>query len=271
MPTTRYHVLAYNISHNSENKIHDDVVAKQFGFTGGLVPGVDVYAYMMHAAVGRWGRAFLERGNASCRFMKPVYDGDIAEVEGTDSAETTAIEVISKTLHCASGSASLPDSAPMPSPMPSLADFQPAATPAMEARMPARPATIPIGGWFSPHPLHVTAEVAADYLRDIREQDPLYKREGLVHPGTILRMCNWALSHNVVLGPWIHVGSQVQNLGVAHVGETLSARAKVTDNRNHKGHLFVDLDVLVLAEGTRPVAHVRHTAIYRPRQVAQAA
>jgi hypothetical protein len=31
--------------------------------------------------------------------------------------------------------------------------------------------------------------------------------------------------------------------------------------------LFVELDVLVLGDGERPVAAVRHAAIYRPRQV----
>ena len=55
-----YRVQAYNTAHSSENKIHDDAVARRFGFTGGLVPGVDVYAYMMHLPVARWGRAFLE-------------------------------------------------------------------------------------------------------------------------------------------------------------------------------------------------------------------
>jgi hypothetical protein len=43
----------------------------------------------------------------------------------------------------------------------------------------------------------------------------------------------------------------------------------VADNYERKGHRFVDLDVLVLS-GARPVAAVRHTAIYRPRQVAVA-
>ncbi len=42
--------------------MHDDTVAKRFGFSGGLVPGVDVMAYMMHMPVRKWGRAFLERG-----------------------------------------------------------------------------------------------------------------------------------------------------------------------------------------------------------------
>jgi hydrogenase maturation factor len=109
---------------------------------------------------------------------------------------------------------------------------------------------------------------AAGYLGDVRETDGLYAREGLVHPGTVLRMCNLALLQNALLGPWIHVGSAVQNLSAARVGETLVARSSVAANYERKGHLFVELDVLVLGEGTRPLAQVRHTAIYRPRQVA---
>ena len=48
MDSLTYRVSAYNTSKLSENKIHDDTVARKFGFSGGLVPGVDVMAYMMH-------------------------------------------------------------------------------------------------------------------------------------------------------------------------------------------------------------------------------
>src|SRR5215467_13302576 len=71
-----YRVSAYNTSKQSENKIHDDTVARRFGFSGGLVPGVDVMAYMMHLPVARWGRDFLARGLVEARFLKPVYDGE---------------------------------------------------------------------------------------------------------------------------------------------------------------------------------------------------
>ena len=67
---------------NPDNKMHDDTVARRFGFSGGLVPGVDVMAYMMHLPVAKWGRAFLERGLIEARFVKPVYDGEIADVSG---------------------------------------------------------------------------------------------------------------------------------------------------------------------------------------------
>ena len=114
----------------------------------------------------------------------------------------------------------------------------------------------------------VTAEVAANYLADVRETDPLYAREGLVHPGLILRTCNWALMHNVILGPWIHVGSEIQHLALARVGDEVSVRARVSANYERKGHRFVELDAIVLANAGTPVAHIVHTAIYRPRQVA---
>ncbi len=260
-----YRVQAYNTAHSSENKIHDDAVARRFGFTGALVPGVDVYAYMMHLPVARWGRAFLERGAAQCRFTNPVYDGEIAEVAGRDEGESVAIEVISGGRVCATGSANLPAHAAAP---PSLEGFPPANPPATENRPAASAETLPVDGVLNSVPLEANAEYVAGYLRDVRETDGLYAREGLVHPGTVLRMCNHALLQNVLLGPWIHVGSEVRNFSAARVGETLVARSRVAANYERKGHLFVELDALVLGDGARPVAGVKHTAIYRPRQAA---
>src|ERR1700727_1852149 len=107
-----YRVQAYNTAKLSENKMHDDTVAKRFGFSGGLVPGVDVMAYMMHLPVAKWGRAFLERGLIEARFVKPVYDGEATHVSGGESDGVLTIEVESRGQLCATGSASLPASAP---------------------------------------------------------------------------------------------------------------------------------------------------------------
>jgi acyl dehydratase len=262
-----YRVQAYNTAHSSENKIHDDAVARRFGFSGALVPGVEVYAYMMHLPVERWGRAFLERGTAQCRFSNPVYDGATAEVAGREEGDAIGIEVTSGGKSCATGSARLPADAPAP---PALEHFPPASPPAPESRPAASPESLRVGAILGSNPMEANREHAAGYLRDVRETDGLYAREGLVHPGTVLRMGNLALLQNVLLGPWIHVGSEVQHLSAARVGETLVARSRIVANYERKGHLFVELDVLVLGEGTRPIAQLRHTAIYRPRQAAQA-
>ena len=262
-----YRVSAYNTAKASENKIHDDATARRFGFTGGLVGGVHVYVYMTHLPVAHWGRAWLERGTGDCKFGKPVYEGDIAEISASETADGLALEVHSRGELCATGSAALPQLAPAPG----VADFQPATPPAHDARPPADEQSLAVGRWLGMNPLVVTTEYHAQDISDTRETDPLYAREGIVHPGTILRCCNWVLSHNVVLPAWMHVGSSVQNLGLAHVGDTLSARARVTKNYVHKGHKFVEVDALVLANESTPLARITHIAIYLPRQLAQAA
>jgi len=108
MPIAPYRVSAYNTAKLSENKMHDDTVAKRFGFSGGLVPGVDVMAYMMHMPVAKWGRAFLERGLIEARFVKPVYDGETADVTAAENNGVLSIEVMSRGQLCATGTASLP-------------------------------------------------------------------------------------------------------------------------------------------------------------------
>ena len=57
-------------------------------------------------------------------------------------------------------------------------------------------------------------------------------------------MANRCLSMTVRLGPWMHVGSTVRNLAAAHYGDDLAARGRVRRAYEHKGHLFVDIDVL---------------------------
>ena len=78
-------------------------------------------------------------------------------------------------------------------------------------------------------------------------------------------------AENVRLGPWIHVGSRLDNFAAARYGDTVEARAKVSKHYEHKGHRFVELDVLLIANGETALAQIDHTAIYRPRQVAEAA
>ena len=260
--TEPYRVIAYNSAQDSENKIHDDMVARRFGFTGGLVPGVDVYAYMTHPAVARWGLAWLEHGTADCRFAQPVYDGDPAAISAVENARGLALSVESHAAVCAAGHAALATDAAPPG------DFAiPPAAPVPEARPPADEASLAVGTLLGMRPLAITAAFAAQYLCDVRETDPLYQREGLAHPGLILRTCNWALSQNVMLGPWIHVGSTVRHLGAARVGDMISVRARVDANKERKGHRFVELEALVLAGADRPLARIRHVAIYRPRQL----
>ena len=259
-----YRVQAYNTAKLSENKMHDDTVAKRFGFSGGLVPGVDVMAYMIHLPVAKWGRAFLERGLIEARFVKPVYDGEITDVTATESDGVLSIEVESRGELCATGSATLPASAPSFS----ILDYS--ETAAAAERKPVSIASYELGQWLGTLPRAWAGDTATEYLTDVRETDAIYAREGLGHPGLLQRVMNKVLVDNAILGPWIHVGSRMQLLAASASGDELTARARVTGNYEKKGHRFVELDAIVVANGKTPLAHCQHIAIYKPREQAAA-
>src|ERR1051325_119719 len=141
-----YRVVAFNTAHDSENKIHDDETARRFGFGGGLVPGVDVYGYMSHLPVMRWGRAWLERGTAECRFFKPVYDGDAVTVTASETDGTLEIAVESRGIVCATGRAARPETAP------DVAVAESRDVPQRRERPPADESSMAADGWLGLDP-----------------------------------------------------------------------------------------------------------------------
>ena len=259
-----YEVNAFNTATASENRIHDDAMARRFGFRGGLVPGVEVFAYMAHMPVARWGRNWLERGQAECRFLKPVYDGAVARVTATEDGDALELSVTSAQDRCATGRAFIPAERPAAPPI----DALPIATPPAE-RPAATETSLKPGRALGITPLTIDRAMLGNYLEDIRETEPIYRTEGLVHPGQILRLANQALVQNVVLGPWIHVGSKLRNYAAVHVGQQLTLRSRITSNAVSKGHAIVEFDAIVVADGERSVAEITHVAIWRPRQVAE--
>jgi acyl-coenzyme A thioesterase PaaI-like protein len=194
------------------------------------------------------------------RFFKPVYDGETAVVTAEETSDGLAIKVESRGELCATGTASMP-SDPLKL---SLDDFQSVAVAGKTA--PASEKSYATGKWLAIPPFTLGVEGSADYLRDARETDPLYANAKIVHTGMLLRTMNWALMENAILGPWIHVGSTIRYLATAAVTDELSVRAKVTGNYERKGHKFVELDGVIVANGSKLIAHCQHVAIYQPRE-----
>jgi acyl dehydratase len=89
----------------------------------------------------------------------------------------------------------------------------------------------------------------------------------IASPEKLLALSNRVLMANVVLGPWIHVSSEVRNFGAVRIGENVEVRSRVVDLFDRKQHGFVVLDVVV-GTGERAIQHVTHTAIWRPREIA---
>lgn len=257
-----YQVVAHNTAVASDNRIHDDAVARRFGFGAGLVPGVDIYAYLCHPPAEAWGVDWLQRGTMRARFLRPVYDGEAVTVEPNEQDDGRARLGLRNAVGdlCATAEAALPtdrSAAPAAASWPDVAEAS--------ERLPASPTTLAAGTALGLAGHRFLADHADAYLHDIGEVLPLFREAGLAHPGWLLRDANAVLSRNVGLGPWIHVESVTTHHRVVRDGQTVSARAVVTNEWEHKGHRFVTLDVAVLADGD-VAARVEHTAIYAPRQ-----
>ena len=251
--TARNHAIA------SENKIHDDTVARRFGFEGGLVPGVTLYAYLVNPVAQAWGERWLRGGRMGARFGSPIYDGGEVTAAMSDGGELTVTDAAGKT--CVTGSAARPDGADAEAPPEIPAASLPADRPPADEDSLA-PGTV-LGSIEHAH----TREIADAYLDDIDDHLPLFREAGYAHPGWLLRAANQVLVDNVVLGPWIHVESRARILRPVTLGQTVRTHARVLDRYEHKGHRFVDLDV-VTSSDEGPAMWTRHIAIYRPRQVA---
>lgn len=77
------HVRAHNTARDSENRIHDDVVAQGYGFRGGLVPGTTIYGYMAASFPPEWTAVRV-------RFHDPVCEGDELVITASEE-DVTAV------------------------------------------------------------------------------------------------------------------------------------------------------------------------------------
>ena len=247
-------IEAYNTATDSTNRMHDDSVAQTFGFRGGLVPGVDVWAYMTQPCVDRWGERFLTASTMEARFVSPVYDGELVDVCLDDDGSLT-VTGPDGTVR-ATGTASLDDSLP----------------PVVEVPTAPRPDPVPLvtaallakGTALGTLEFSFRREPAAVYLAEVRDEHELYNGGAVCHPGFLARQANSVLHLNVELGPWIHVGTRAHHRGLVRDGDVLEVRGQVATEYERKGHRFVDLDVEVTANGVA-VWSAFHTAIWQPR------
>ncbi len=263
-----FHVSAAAPTEPRENKIHEDDVARQYGFKGGLVPGVTVYGWLTHPVVEALGAEWLEKGSFRARFAKPIYFEEPAVIRARVAARTGDDVIVEAAAHnaagevCGTAQMSL-SRAPRPQP-PDAGAYATAAMP-VERPQVSRALLEGLRVLGTPE-LQLTPESAARYLTRFGETLPLYRRaEPPAHPGTYLDLANRALSGNVRVSPWIHVESRGSHWSVARVGEHLAMRARIQSLFEKKGHQFVELDLLLVAQGSRPVASIRHTAIYQLR------
>jgi hypothetical protein len=264
-----YEVRAHNYGVDADNKIHSDEVAAQYGFAGGLVPGVGNYAYMTRPVVDALGRRWLERGAMAAKFIQPVYHGERVSVRGTvTSVEPLVIQLElfnSAGTLCAVGKASLPATPPTFEPNDYFAQPLPAQLRA--ATINAIPAGTVLGS------LDFTLDLASEgaaFLDKVIESSTLYRgtnvADALCHPAYWAAQANEIVMRNVALGPWIHTATETQHYALARHGEQLSLRGRVAAAYEKRGHELVELDLALFGAHDRPIAKIKHSAIIKLRE-----
>lgn len=229
-----FRVQAHNTAAESENKIHDDQVAAQYGFRGGLVPGVTVYSYMVPAILDRFGRTWIQCGSANVRFHAPCYEGETVITRYTQESVTAEREDGSV---FASGTASADRELP-------AQDFPWRPLPEKDQRPAASSQTI-----ISGVPLGTIREIL-----DVQEESAI--------PLRLLRMANEILVRNFRMSPWIHAGSHLTHHALPALGSEITVTGTIAECFEHKGRRFA-VAALAMSEAGKVAACVRHTFIYQ--------
>ncbi len=266
---------AHNASLHSDNKIHDDEVAKRYGFAGGLVPGITVYAYMAQPLAAAAGARWLSHGGATVSFIHPLYEGDNtaanAEVLESDASQTrVSFDLWAENgagERCGAGTAwiGLHDrTQPIAAPDYVARDPGPAPDPRPDLEL----STAPVGQVLARLVLPTSVETARDYADGVFDPNPLF-REGspwgppLLHPGWLLSNCNTIFTKSFAFGPWIHTRSEIEYLGPALAGRTLTLHGRLVEAFEKRQHQYATLDLFCVDAAGAPVMQVRHTAIFK--------
>ena len=258
-----YQVRTHNASEHSENRMHSDDVARQFGFQGALVPGVTVSSHMTRPMVEHYGERWLAGGVADVTFFKPAYEGDLLTINTRATTSGPGYEltcVNEEGVELARMTSGIPQSRPAVDPRSEIAP---------SASTGERPVVtwelMEVGRPFPALRWSPTPEDNRIWCDDSRDDLALYRGERApVHPGFVLRQANYVLRNRFTLPAWIHTGSRIVFHDVVRVGSEYEVRAIPEEKWERKGHQMVRLYVAIRS-GTKTCAEVLHTAIFRPR------
>ena len=259
-------VVAHNFAADSENKIHSDDVASEYGFKGGLVPGVGVYAYMTQPVVQALGRDWLVRGDMTGKFIKPVYHGETVYVKsrvvGIDPIRITVTAENANNELCAIGEASFSETKPQFT----LTKYTLSPPPHRENRL--APSLSVLKKDLSLGALVVKftdPEWSTEFLKDVVESEPIYQEPDVTwHPAVLPALANRVLVENINLGPWIHTDSDVDHHALPDRDEEVVVRSRIISAYEKRGHEMITIHVAFTGHGDRVLALMTHTAIVNP-------
>jgi acyl dehydratase len=258
--STHQHV-ATNHSTSSENRIHSDDVAQQYGYRGALVAGVQVFGHMSYPLTETLGDAWMRDADVSVRFLSPAYHGDRLEV----SLARTDAGRLQVDCHNVDGTLLATLSATLEAPRPAN-DLARTRGPALAPeRVNIDMNLIDIGEPFASEHWQSSLEENRRFADQVEDDLPLYRDGAVIHPHLVLHYANQALMARFILPAWLHVGSELHFHRPLLAGETIEIRCVPTEKWERKGHQFIKVYIAYLVDD-EPAVEIEHTAIFRIAQ-----
>ncbi|PCJ54353.1 MAG: hypothetical protein COA73_14425 [Candidatus Hydrogenedentota bacterium] len=262
-------IIAHNYAEASDNKMHSDGTAEDYGYKGGLVPGVGIYGYMTVPIVEALGEDWLAHGHMTGKFIKPIYHEEpvlvTATVAALDPLRISVNIVNQDDMLCAVGEASLPEAHPEVD----LVKLPFKDMPDADSKLPAKIESLEddhlLGSLKYTIDLENTQGEFADFLDEMRDPLALYKSDSPpLHPAVVVAQANQVIMGNINLGPWIHTASDVRHHALPQHGEEVSLQGIVAHSYEKRGHGIVVLNLVALGKEGRLLQHLSHTAIIDP-------
>lgn len=249
-----HNAVARNFSEESENRIHSDGAARTFGFDAALVPGVAVFGHMTRPLVESLGAGWLGGYSADIRLVKPTYDGDELAIEhseedGEHLVRCTGRGVLIAEMRSRAEAPALDAMAALPG------------GPPVDGKPEIAWDLIHVGEAFPAFRWSPDLEEQVVYANQVSDDLPIWQSD-LLHPHAVLSMANTALSNRFRLPAWLHVGSRIVFREPVRIGDDIEVRAVPVEKWRRKGHEFIELYVVYIADGAVKT-EIRHTAIFK--------
>lgn len=250
-------IRARNTAPDSPNRIHTEE-AKQYGFKGGIVPGLTLYAYMVGPLLEHFGSDWLESGQMETRFRQPVYDGE----EITLSVNPTGDDSVSLSITNAEGIDVVTGFAQRRRDMDSIDVSRYKAIPyegePLRNGSPEYVATLPdLAEWE----METDAASSAEHLEKIGVDDERFSR--VLHPSIVARVSAYIVGRRFDFGPRIHVQVRSRFFASAPVDTPMVGRGRIARSWEHKGNHYLESDLLVVDDKNQPVMQIDSQSLFQ--------
>jgi hypothetical protein len=239
--------------------VHDDEVAKRMGYRAALVPGAFLYGHFSRLAVDLWGRSWIETGAMAATFRRPVYNGDDVGIEAVPDSEGTKLaltmlgpdgQLVAEGWIAPPATMRVPEPALWP--MLAVSDDRPEIADGRQM----------VGLRGTTAGAILTQDDIATSRAAFDERHPIYEKEGLAHPGLLMRRAMFEVNGSFRWpGPVVLTGCEAQHFAPVAAGMRLETSSVIGETFERRGKSYVVTDELVLADG-RPAALFRRTQLY---------